>query len=124
MYSRYHSGSDRPIRLPEHYNGCAFAVQSKDVEKPQEQPPQPPRFEQTVRVFDAETEEKDTKEESTPVMSLMPFRSMAERIKRGESGRGELGFEELLLLGLILLLMGSEDSSETVLWLVLLLLCG
>ena len=138
MYSRYHSASERPIRLPEHYNGCAFSTEPSDekhaatkpqslrqmeIGRPSALPPleknEPP--EQTPARYAEDALE--TQEVSAPLShSLLPGlfwgHGRMHSLLRG------IGFEELLLLGLIVLLADNEESSDIVLWLILLLFCG
>ena len=134
MYSRYHNRPDRPIRLPENYNGCAFSppVEVNRVSSVSEMPrqleigkPSPPTF-PVVR----EVEGPHIPEEAPPTQEIGLLQGgpslpgMLGREGRIHSLLHGIGFEELLLLGLILLLAGSEESSDVVLWLVLLLFCG
>ena len=104
MYSRFPKPSDRPIRLPEHYSGCAFSEAEPNPHAPP--PPSPcPKKER-------EDSPSCMKGEITSVFgrSLNLF-------------SGGLQFEELLLIGLILLLARSEQESDVILWLALLLFC-
>ena len=102
MYSRFPRHSDQPIRLPEHYSGCAF---SEAEPAPPPPPPAPPPSERR----DAPSA---LNEEVASVFgkSLHLF---SESIQ----------FEELLLIGLIILLARSEQESDVILWLALLLFC-
>ena len=105
MYSRFPKPSDRPIRLPEHYSGCAFSDAEPIPHAPPPQPsPCPPK--------EQEDSPSGMKGEITSIFgrSLNLF-------------SGGLQFEELLLIGLILLLARSEQESDVILWLALLLFC-
>ena len=72
----------------------------------------------SVREEISVAQERDTQ----PISSSPPI--LFRQNGRLQSLLHSVGFEELLLLGLILLLAGSEEYSDTVLWLVLLLFCG
>jgi hypothetical protein len=106
MYSRYPKSSQSPIHIPEHYNGCAFSdtsIPETPSSPTKEAPPSPTPLEiNTQKSFSS---------------LFNPF--------GGSFGllRGGLGFEELLLIGLILLLSHSEQENDTILWLALLLFC-
>lgn len=130
MYSRFPDSSGRPIRVPEHYSGVAFS----------ERPPRPPEPLPKKRLPEVATpsppkELPPSKEPpALPVPRLLPPPPQEpphprEPIRQPLLGlsvpflRG-IGFEELLLLGLILLLAQSEEDPSTVLWLALLLFCG
>ena len=121
MYSRYHDGAKRPIQLPEHYNGCAFAPARAET------PPEPaaiatePEHHHMPR--EAPAVHTPPVEASTGT-ALTPLAGLLHRARGEQTPFFGLGFDELLLLGLILLVAGTEDSTETVLCLVLLLLCG
>ena len=56
---------------------------------------------------------------------LKPFEGLFGQLGHAFPFSHGLGFDELLLLGLILLIAQSDtESSDVVLWLVLLLFCG
>jgi hypothetical protein len=133
MYSRYHDASNRPIRLPENYNGCAFSPRQEEkratvapeiprrmeIAKPSPLPP-PER----ERVSAPPFEEPPAVQQTGVLLPSSPLPGLFGGHSRIDSWLHGIGFEELLLLGLILLLAGSEESSDVVLWLVLLLFCG
>ncbi len=133
MYSRPPARSDRrskdSLRLPEHYSGCAFSPGSPHntvlendgsptatfhatpSQSPQEphKPPQPP---------------SDSGCDNCPPSLPMLAGGVGELFGGHlPSFLGSIGFEELLLLGLILLLSHTEGSSDVILWLALLLFC-
>lgn len=99
MYSRY------PDRLPEHYSGCAFRQGREDrppisvpfSEAPPPPPPPPPK-----------PQEKPSCDLFGGVLPTLP---------------GGLESDELLLIGLILLLARSGEGSDVLPWLALLLFC-
>lgn len=102
MYSRY------PDRLPEHYSGCAFRRGQADrapINVPfEEMPPTPPP--------------PPPKEPPAPKPSgCAPFEGIRPTLPIGLDG------DELLLLGLILLLARSEEGADLLPWLALLLFC-
>ena len=110
MYSRFPRHSDRPIRLPDHYSGCAFS----EADEPPSPPPTPP----------AETEHPSPcqhQEECTQQSAKGEIASVFGKTLNHFSGG--LQFEELLLIGLIILLAHTEQESDVILWLALLLFC-
>ena len=146
MYSRY-SQKDEPLQIPEHYSGCAFPTQKNkptslparpsssflEVGKPATTPPipdkqeyasTPPRDEihTPCKESPAVTTEKKCDEETThtsaPIPRLLGNLGSAFPFSHG------LGFEELLILGLIILLSRGEEESDLILLLGLLLFCG
>lgn len=69
--------------------------------------------------------EGDEKKPSLPSLELpSPFRSLFGKMGTAFPFSHGIGFDELLLLGLILLLARNESDSDLILWLVLLLFCG
>lgn len=108
MYSRY------PDRLPEHYSGCAFRPSRSKTppisvpfsETPPPEPPPPPCG-------------------SPPTPPPPPPKPVSCDLFGGvlPTLPGGLAGDELLLLGLILLLARSESGAETLPWLALLLFC-
>ena len=142
MYSRYHARADAPVRIPENYGGTAFSEPTEergeslhridvakptprtDVPPPETAMPAPPRtlLLPPVRSSAEKIPTPTEKEHSEPSVSLSePVHGKS--IKNFPFGHG-IGFDELLLLGLIVLLSGSEQGSDTVLWLALLLFMG
>ena len=134
MYSRYEKpGKD--LRIPAQYSGCAFVEK-----KPQTEAYLPPR-----RPLPPPVRAKIPKVDPPPVappppppppIPLPPPPDKEEKhlnsLPHGLSalvgggfpfGHG-IGFEELLIMGLILLISQGENASDTVFWLTLLLLCG
>ncbi len=108
MYSRPHKHSESPIHLPENYSGCAFSASDEDhlpppppVPHPVMEAPPPPEFKP----------QEPTKSDVTSLFA------------RPLSLLEGLHFEELLLIGLILLLARSDQGNDLILWLALLLFC-
>ncbi len=103
MYSRY------PDRLPEHYSGCAFRQGREDrppISVPFSEtlpPPQPPS-----PCPPPKPQEKPSCDLFGGVLPALP---------------GGLESDELLLIGLILLLARSGEGSDVLPWLALLLFC-
>ena len=143
MYSRYNNSPEKPLRIPENYSGYAFAggkprqeiPRQIDVAKPtpappkEEEPKVPPSAEPQKSIsgaFSAPDEKPHEKEEKVAQSASV---SLYEATKPKTSARGfpfghGIGFDELLLIGLIVLLHGSEGDSDVVLWLILLLFMG
>lgn len=148
MYSRYHDRAQPPLQIPENYGGSAFSDRSHvieeappprriDVAKPTPLsekttpsgmaplprpillPPAPP---------EQKTERKEQEaacgESSKPMGAPATLPGFLHKREGPESRLLGLGFDELLLLGLIVLLSLDGQSSDLILWLVLLLFCG
>jgi len=137
MYSRYHNLRGKPVQLPENYGGSAFAepnssslsgnptardlppatdMRRMEIARPTLPNPIP------VMPEPPQPEQKG----NSPQQDLHPQLGGAgflNSIGRHLPTQG-VGFEELLILGLILLLSQSEQGSDIVLWLALLLFCG
>ena len=146
MYSRYHNPSGKTVQIPDNYSGCAFAepkvhvvsekspahrehftpptdVRRVEVAKPTLPDPAP-----TLMPISQTPPQKESKPKEAPANQSQPptlpasglFGNLGKHLPLSQG----LGFEELLLLGLILLLSQTEQSSDIVLWLALLLFCG
>ena len=146
MYSRYGDRPDQKLHVPENYSGYAFASPPRrevpprqlDVAKPtplqkeafeESQPPSksasnPPKnaCEEQGRKEDPASANCENVQEKRSLPPCVPTPAAPVK-KRMLLGRG-IDFDELLLIGLILLLRESEQSSEMVLWLALLLFMG
>ncbi len=112
MYSRPHRQSEQPIHVPENYSGCAFSPATDDrIQNPTPTP-------NTVAEVPPPPKEKELPNPQssikTDVTSLFsgPLNML-----------GGIRFEELLLIGLIILLARTEQGSDVILWLALLLFC-
>ena len=147
MYSRSQDRSGSPIRVPEHYSGCAFSTARPPQPKKQEEaPPRPPlRHPAPAKPSPPPVE---TREEpphvthaSSPALLLPPISAPPKEDPKallppkpvgtlfGSIGSAfpfshGIGFDELLIIGLILLLARSGQDSDMILWLALLLFCG
>lgn len=118
MYSRFSRNGDRAIRIPEHYSGCAFSEIAASAPPPREEPLPPP----SAPAHTAESHgEKQAPPKEADRPALLPL-SLSIGNHLPFLG-GSLGSEELLLIGLILLLARSEQDNDLILWLVLLLFC-
>lgn len=108
MYSRFPRDRERPIQLPEHYSGCAFSEPPQpDPAPPVPSAPPPPQVGETP-----------------PKSESPPHREVASLFSKPLALFSDgLQFEELLLIGLIILLSRSEQDSDVILWLALLLFC-
>ena len=148
MYSRYHNPDGKAMKLPENYSGCAFTPQKSAFPEPKQlprehfTPPSEPRRMEVAKptlssyppkehTLEAQPMQKDpspspledhtTEAAQPPAPPALGFLGNLGKHFPPASG---LGFEELLLLGLILLLSQTDQSSDVVLWLALLLFCG
>ena len=122
MYSRYSKATEGEIRLPENYSGCAF---SRAPSPPPVAPPHrdPPLTKKPTELPPALPPPPPAIEEATEEPTALPL-SPTHR-PEGLLARVTAAFDpdQLLILGLILLLLQSGEETETVLWLVLLLFC-
>lgn len=139
MYSRYHNPSGKTVQIPDNYSGCAFAepkvhvvsekspahrehftpptdVRRVEVAKPTL--PDPAPIPMPISQAPPQKESEPKEPPALPASGL--FGNLGKHLPLSQG----LGFEELLLLGLILLLSQTEQSSDIVLWLALLLFCG
>lgn len=147
MYSRYNSLQGKPMQLPENYSGCAFPPQKAFAAEPKPIPREhftPPTDVRRVEIAKPTLSDVPVKQpepiESNPQNEFSPPTKEACKNEQtstpsvpaqgflGNLGKHlplsqGLGFEELLLLGLILLLSQTDQSSDVVLWLALLLFC-
>lgn len=123
MYSRYYSNRKEEVRLPENYSGCAFPREhgvtegipapilrdppptKKPPEEPPHEPAPPPALPLPVPVHE------------DPALPAPNSEGLLSRLSN------LLEFDQMLILGLILLLLQSGENTETVFWLVLLLFC-
>lgn len=143
MYSRYHSGAAGEIRVPEHYDGCAFAnaerktvwtppapPRSLEIAKPSPPMPEPPNLQPESEPSNSHPEPKPecdpspNARENHPAMVDAKPQEVVPVFGRKSKLLQAVGFEELLLVGLIFLLSERDTDSEIVLWLALLLLFG
>ena len=123
MYTRTPPGGSRGVRIPRNYSGNAFAPapepEEKEQEKKEAEEDVSPPFVNTEALSVAGQESAPPA--ATPAAKLFPSLGF-----RSHSGKlfGSFGTEELLLLGLILLLAGNDSSDDLPLLLVLLLFIG
>ncbi len=141
MYSRSQDRPDRPIRIPEHYSGCAFSPQKQPP--PQERPtPKPqPRYPEAAKPSPPPKPSPSANPSVPPTAILLPPPASPQKEESpsavpaplgsllGNLGSAfpfshGLGFDELLIMGLILLLAGNGQDPNIILWLALLLFCG
>ena len=120
MYSRS-TGKSEPFKIPEHYSGCAFSQATQEAHKPPPalgvaKPSAPPPREAESPPPPPSHHEKPQESPTPP--SLPVLGGLGGAFRRG------IGFEELLLLGLILLLSQTDADSHLSLMLGLLLFCG
>ena len=140
MYSRYHKGADDTFRLPENYGGVAFSEghlskggsdslsHTFEVAKPSpppqsnpitsSTPPIPPRTSSAPPLPPVPPNARPHSD-PPPKASHLPVGG-----KDGFPFAHGIGMEELFIIALIILLSKSEQSSDIVLCLTLLLFCG
>ena len=129
MYSRYYPNRREEIHLPENYSGCAFPKASGDTEAlpapilrdppPTKRPPEEPPC--------ASPDPSVLLPPPVPISAPPPPDKEDARPPYASGLLSQLThlfeFDQLLIMGLILLLLQSGEETETVLWLVLLLFC-
>ena len=137
MYSRYHGQSDPSIKIPENYSGCAFS----ENHSPPVRHFIPPDSARRMEIAKPTAEKHEPKSETftqdntseappMPLSTQETFSSTEETLPEKACNSAPIpflqgiGFEELLLLGLIVLLSHSEKGNDIVLWLALLLFSG
>ncbi|MBQ9131909.1 MAG: hypothetical protein IJX62_05520 [Clostridia bacterium] len=123
MYSRSQHRPPRPIQVPEHYSGCAFSDHPPHGDAPPANEAPPSSFEIRPPLSDREPPRDHHKEERPPA-ALQPFQSLFGHIGSAFPFSHGLGFDELLILGLILLLARNDGDSDIIPFLALLLFCG
>ncbi len=133
MYSRYHDRNGAPLRVPEHYSGYAFSKGANpNVEQPPRRmdiakptpPPVPPQSTMPPPPRPALPPPHEAPLHEQPPHLPTPAPTAPLQLAGIPLFSHGIGFEELLLLGLIVLLWGTEGGSDMVLWLVLLLFLG
>ena len=140
MYSRFQNRPNSEIRIPEHYSGCAFSAPPPIPEKKQEEPPRPhalpiaparpsPPQKALPPAILPPSSGEHTKGDPHPFAPTPPPLSQGHTEKpflppgKAFPFSHGIGFDELLLLGLIILLSQSGQDGDMVLWLALLLFC-
>ena len=136
MYSKKSGRGSLPPRMPEHYNGWAFQPPAPPKDRPPraeenaDKRPMPPPKQEIHESYPRPLPflppppmgEPPREEKPTPPPFLPP--SLEHFLgKSGFLHSGNLDFEELLLIGLIVLLSSSGEDNELPLLLALLLLC-
>ena len=127
MYSRFSNSPPRNVQIPEHYSGCAFSAGAPSdlpshalgVARPtppptDTEPPSPPVYSDALHV-------KEDVPPPPPPTASPSEHTTPSALPLFANG---LDFDQLLILGLILLLSHSGKDSDIVLWLGLLLFCG
>ena len=132
MYSRFQEQPKKPLRVPDHYSGCAFP-------SPAYPPPKAPVSEEQEEAKKTSIPTQETPAIEPAIAAKEPKEASKElSLKEPDRVAGAfpslfgthpisfplgMSFDELLLIGLILLLSRSETESDIVLWLALLLFC-
>ncbi len=124
MYTRIPSGRfPRGMRVPENYSGNAFRGIPPEQEMPpskESEPPAPPPEVENVREEIGDNPPSEPSEPHVPVGHTSPPFGLHLPFKLFSHGDG-IGFEELLLIGLILLISQEGKNDDLVLLLILLL---
>lgn len=137
MYSRAKDRPKAPIRLPDHYSGWAFKdlppTDAEEAPIPHTAPPdiiaaipakEPLDAEGSAPPYEGSVSNHTPPKSKPSPAFLQPFEHLLG--KAGNTfpfGHG-IGFDELLLLGLIVLLAHNDHDPDILLLLALLLFCG
>lgn len=137
MYSRAKDRPKAPIRLPDHYSGWAFKdlplTNTEETPIPHTAPPDVIVAIPAQETLDAEVSAPPCEESApkhTPLQSksspafLQPFEHLFGKVGNTFPFGHGIGFDELLLLGLIVLLAHNDHDPDILLLLGLLLFCG
>ena len=114
----------RPIQLPSNYSGNAFPTEPPEpIEPTEEELSLPDVAEESKEKPIPEATDTQKEEKPLPTGKLFPspgFRLDLGRLFRSDRGAG-IGMEDLLLIGLILLISQGETKDDLLLLLLLLL---
>ena len=134
MYSRYPNYRfGGGIKIPDNYSGNAFSDNSENqlFEDRRTAEKSEPQSNDSIREESAEREKKSESEEITPVFSAQAEKSARKTLSpfnfKFDLARlfsGGFGFEEILLITLILLVSQSEAKDDLILFLIVLLFVG
>ena len=147
MYSRAKDRPRSPIRLPDHYSGWAFRDlppnDTQDPPLPHSAPPDAiplsPRSTQESESCHSPTVSPEPpceqhqnssappcfpSQKPPPPSFLQPFEHLFGKVGSAFPFSHGLGFDELMILGLIILLSHSDHDPDVLLLLGLLLFCG
>ena len=124
MYSKSQSGNESSFRIPDNYRGYAFGNENAAAEPPEPAmaDPQNAPAESEVRESDQTSalasKKGDGEGRGSPLASLLPPRPAS--LRGGLAN--EIGLEELLILGVLLLVWQNDTDNDVLLLLMLLLL--
>lgn len=107
----------RPIVLPPQKN--AREAPKQELPTPYFEPTQ-----KEERIAEKEPPRRLPSPDSPLSSLLQPFHGLFGHAGHTFPFAHGIGFDELLIIGLIVLLSGAEQGSDTVVWLALLLFCG
>ena len=124
MYSRFPNRAERNVQIPEHYSGCAFSPSNQPPLEEGRLPAPPAPFRQSSDAEPPpspicpphESPKEDTADQAVSRALRHTFGGPLPFFPAG------MNFEEILLIGLILLLARSDQENDIILWLALLLL--
>ncbi|MBR2926371.1 MAG: hypothetical protein IKC31_02195 [Clostridia bacterium] len=139
MYSRSKDRPNEAVKVPRHYSGCAFSPTHRVQPIPTPPPtkiPAPSCREEPKERSHTSAEERCEAHPTPPLPipaasenahcqdSALPVKGLFGNLGLSFPFSHGIGFDELLILGVMLLLAGSEQESDTLLFLCLLLFCG
>ena len=124
MYTRNTPGDREEIRIPENYRGNAFhgdtAIPSPPIEPPPPPVPLPNLEEDTAEPIHLPTQAVEYSDVK-PISKRSPFSPLLPPRLSSGGLLGDIGIEELLIIGILVLLSQSETDDDILLLLLLLL---
>lgn len=122
MYSKSQSGNEPSFRIPDNYRGYAFGAESSVTDSPEPVATEPQKASSENEAREGEPASASKKADSegriSPLTSLLPPRPAA--LRGGLAG--EIGLEDLLIIGVLLLVWQNDTDNDILLLLMLLLL--
>ena len=123
MYSRYPNYRFGGIKIPENYSGNAFSEPAEKVAEQGESEDLPEQAEESLDIT-AKVAPEDEKSVSAALLERKRRLPFGFNFNLGRIFSGGFGFEELLLIAIILLVSQNDSGDELILFLALLLFVG
>ena len=123
MYSRYPNYRFGGIKIPENYSGNAFSEATEKASEQGAYDDVPESIEEASEVT-AKVAPEDEKSVSAALLDRKKRLPFGFNFNLGRIFSGGFGFEELLLIAIILLVSQNDSGDELILFLALLLFVG
>lgn len=123
MYSRYPNYRFGGIKIPENYSGNAFSEATEKAAEQGAYDDVPESVEEASEVT-AKVAPEDEKSVSAALLDRKKRLPFGFNFNLGRIFSGGFGFEELLLIAIILLVSQNDSGDELILFLALLLFVG